>query len=182
MRGRFVSSGINGPGFRSGAVISMIPLLAPVSNSRARGRACSPCEARESGSLGARVPGAPWLSPSQRAPLVTTLPGCPSSPPGPARPLLLKAPCRDAPAGQAGPVAPRRRGRALNPPSSLDWPALRSVLRGPSARGRRTEVRTSVLRGSRDWSLGDARDEGPHLSMTWESRGCSRVTEGDTYS
>ena len=29
--------------------------------------------------------------------------------------------------------------------------------------------------GSRDWSLGHAGDEGPHLSMTGESRGCSRA-------
>ena len=28
---------------------------------------------------------------------------------------------------------------------------------------------------SRDWSLGHAGDEGPHLSMTGESRGCSRA-------
>ena len=137
---------MNGLGFMSGAVTSRMLLLAPVSNSTARGWACSPREARESGSLRACVPGTPRLSPSLRAPLVTTLPGCPSSPPGPARPLLLKAPCRDAPAGWAGPVAPQRWGRALNPPSSLDWPALRSVFRGPSACGRRTEVRTSVLR------------------------------------
>src|SRR5574337_1095942 len=27
----------------------------------------------------------------------------------------------------------------------------------------------------RDWSLGHAGDEGPHLSMTGESRGCSRA-------
>ena len=29
--------------------------------------------------------------------------------------------------------------------------------------------------GSRDWSLGHAGDEGPHLSMTGESRGCCRA-------
>ena len=28
---------------------------------------------------------------------------------------------------------------------------------------------------SRDWSLGHAGDEGPHLAMTGESRGCSRA-------
>ena len=28
---------------------------------------------------------------------------------------------------------------------------------------------------SRDWSPGHAGDEGPHLSMTGESRGCSRA-------
>ena len=35
---------------------------------------------------------------------------------------------------------------------------------------------SSLLRyPSRDWSLGHAGDEGPHLSMTGESRGCSRA-------
>src|SRR5574339_527703 len=29
---------------------------------------------------------------------------------------------------------------------------------------------------SRDWSLGHAGDQGPHLSMTGESRGCSRAS------
>ena len=35
---------------------------------------------------------------------------------------------------------------------------------------------------SRDWSLGHAGDEGPHLAMTGESRGCSRTVHVVTKS
>src|SRR5574337_386829 len=53
------------------------------------------------------------------------------------------------------------------PISGISWSSLGGLkgVKPPEAFGER----------SRDWSLGHAGDEGPHLSMTGESRGCSRA-------
>ena len=51
--------------------------------------------------------------------------------------------------------------------TGISWSSLGGLkgVKPPEAFGER----------SRDWSLGHAGDEGPHLSMTGESRGCSRA-------
>ena len=51
--------------------------------------------------------------------------------------------------------------------TGISWSSLGGLkgVKPPEACGER----------SRDWSLGHAGDEGPHLSMTGESRGCSRA-------
>src|SRR5574340_626638 len=51
--------------------------------------------------------------------------------------------------------------------TGISWSSLGGLkgVKPPEAFGER----------SRDWALGHAGDEGPHLSMTGESRGCSRA-------
>ena len=51
--------------------------------------------------------------------------------------------------------------------TGISWSSLGGLkgVKPPEAFGER----------SRDWSLGHTGDEGPHLSMTGESRGCSRA-------
>ena len=55
----------------------------------------------------------------------------------------------------------------LSNATGFSWSSLGGLngFKAPEAFGER----------SRDWSLGHAGDEGPHLSMTGESRGCSRA-------
>ena len=58
----------------------------------------------------------------------------------------------------------------LSNATGFSWSSLGGLngFKAPEAFGER----------SRDWSLGHAGDDGPHLAMTGESRGCSRKELG----